>query len=264
MKCKHCGAELNENSKFCMNCGSQVSTNDENATTEKTQYASGILQYSNNQKPSNQQAAPVLSESKPHKPWYKRWWIWLLMGLGTIVLLFNMTCTCAIIMPSSSSGSSSNTKITESNNSAVIKETTSTEKATEKATESPKEIEEAFKSSCTEIDYKTLSRNPDKYKGDNFVITGEVIQVLESDSWFNDTTTLRINITKEELEYLDEPLWSDPIIATVTIPNGEDRILEDDIITFWGTCDGLYTYQSILGQSISVPKIDIEYYQIES
>lgn len=126
--------------------------------------------------------------------------------------------------------------------------------------EDPKVIEENFKNSCETIDYKTLARNPDKYKGNKYKLTGEVIQVQES-SW-SDTVDLRINITKEESEYSDNVYWSDTIYATVEIPDGEDRILEDDIITFWGVCDGMYTYESVLGSSVSLPKIDIEYYAL--
>lgn len=116
-----------------------------------------------------------------------------------------------------------------------------------------------FTESCTTIDFDTLSRNPDKYKGNNYKFTGEVIQV--SESW-GDTVNLRINVTKKSYEYLDGEYWEDTIYATVEIPEGEDRILEDDIITIWGTCDGLYSYTSILGSSVSLPKIDIKYYQI--
>lgn len=129
------------------------------------------------------------------------------------------------------------------------------------AEEKLKEEKENYIDSCREIDYETLSRNPDKYKGEHFKLTGQVIQVLDSDSWFNDATTLRINITKEESEYIDD-WWKDTIVATVVIPKGADRILEDDVITFYGDCDGLYTYTSILGQKISLPKIDIKYFEI--
>lgn len=122
------------------------------------------------------------------------------------------------------------------------------------------EEKQAYLDSCETIDYKTLSRNPDKYKGDHFKFTGEVIQVLDSDSWFDNATTLRINVTKVDSEYID--MWEDTIVCTVTIPEGQDRILEDDIITIYGDCYGLYTYTSIFGQKISIPRIDIKYYEI--
>ena len=123
------------------------------------------------------------------------------------------------------------------------------------------EDKQTYIDSCATIDYTTLSRNPDKYKGNHYKFTGQVIQVLESDSWFDDATTLRVNVTKSDNEYL-ENFWEDTIICTVNIPKGSDRILEDDIITFYGDCDGLYTYTALLGQKVSLPKIDIKYYSI--
>lgn len=128
----------------------------------------------------------------------------------------------------------------------------------EPTTEDPKAKEDQFKNSCGTIDFKTLSRNPDKYKGNKYKLTGEVIQVQE-DSW-SDMVELRIDITKETSEYSDYVFWSDTIYATVYIPDGEDNILVDDIITFWGTCDGEFTYETVMGDNITLPKIDIEYY----
>ncbi len=107
---------------------------------------------------------------------------------------------------------------------------------------------------CETIDYETLSRNPDKYKGQDFQITGEVIQVVESGSGQVD---FRINITKGDY------FWSDTIYATTIIPTGSDRILEDDTITIYGKCEGLYTYESVLGAQVSLPLITVYYYSIE-
>ena len=110
------------------------------------------------------------------------------------------------------------------------------------------------------IDFATLARNPDSYKGQKFVMTGEVIQVQEPT--FGKTVQLRINVTKKTYESIDAVNWTDTIFATVQIPKGDDRILEGDIITFYGVCDGLYTYTSVLGQSVSLPKIDIDYWNL--
>ena len=114
---------------------------------------------------------------------------------------------------------------------------------------------EQYISGCQHMSYADLARNPDKYKGQSFVFTGEIIQVIEP-VWGN-TVSLRINVTKEEYGY-----YTDTIYATVDLPEDADRLLEDDIITFYGDCDGLYTYKSVLGASISVPKIDIKYFNI--
>ena len=110
--------------------------------------------------------------------------------------------------------------------------------------------------SCRSISFEELSRNPDKLKGTALTFTGEVIQVTEP--VIGDTVTLRIDVTKTEYGF-----YTDTILATVEVPEGEDRILEDDIITFYGDCEGLYTYTSVLGSKISLPKISIRYYEIQ-
>lgn len=366
MNCPKCNFQNKENSKFCEQCGCPLPT----------------------QNPIPP-VPPVPHEPKRKKPWYTRWWIWVLMGIGTIFLLFCSTCTCAMFMPESlkstpdsvakqaesqsvkptekptekemtaediinqivNSGyeevsasvlynhyedykdkkvvtailvtstayntlysdiekdkplsklyfnfdKSSDTQGAEEGDYVIVfgvgagkgllgdyreykncyvaavgeqakieydkltRDAINAEKKKQaEAEEKVKKEKEDYIRSCKTIDYKTLSRNPDKYKGEHFKLTGQVIQVLDSDSWFNDATTLRINITKHENEYVDD-WWEDTIVASVVIPKGADRILENDIITFYGDCDGLYTYTSILNQKISLPKIDIKYFEV--
>ena len=81
----------------------------------------------------------------------------------------------------------------------------------------------------------------------------------ESDSIFGDTTQvdLRINVTKGEYG-----LWDDTILATLELSENSDKILEDDIITIWGKCEGDYTYESVLGSNITLPLINVEYFEI--
>lgn len=115
-----------------------------------------------------------------------------------------------------------------------------------------------YKKTCREIGYEELARNPESYKYDHFTFTGEVIQVYEDGM----DTILRINVTPYTIG--DTVLYQDTIYAEVYIPSGADRILKEDIITVWGQCSGLITYESIFGQQISIPGLDIEYYEIVS
>ena len=190
------------------------------------------------------------------KPWYKKWWVWLIVGV--------VICG-AIGGAFSQNNSRKDTNSEKKTTTSKVLETKETETETQPETKSAKAIEKEFKNSCKTITYKKLARNPDKYKGKKYKIKGQVIQVLDSDSWFGNSTTLRINITPEENQFADGGvLWSDTIVSAVNIPDGSDRIVDDDIITFWGTCEGAYTYESVLGQKITVPRIDIEYYKIEN
>lgn len=182
---------------------------------------------------SNQTVIRVLPDRNKPKPFYKKWWFWLIIFLVALVIF------AAII-------SENKKKQTEDNNSV---ETTQTEMS-----------EMDYKSSCKTIDYKTLARNPNKYKGDHFKITGEVEQVIEEDNVLDNNTqyTVRLNMTKNDLDY-----WDDTILLNVEIPQDEDRILEDDIITVYGTCQGKYTYTGLLKSSVTVPLIDVKYFNIK-
>lgn len=246
MKCQHCGKELEPNAKFCDGCGAPVQ-----GQTNSNQYVPPV-QYQNNQ---------VQQIENKKKPIYKKWWFWVIIALVAICVIGAMSGKNDNKSSKTASTTETVTTVAEETTAEeTTEEPTTVEPTTEKPTEDPAKVESEFKDSCETIDFETLSRNPDKYKGNNYKFTGEVIQVQES-SW-GDTVDLRINITKEEFEYIDDVMWTDTIYATVEIPEGEDKILEDDILTFWGTCEGDYTYETVLGNSITLPKISIKYYEL--
>jgi len=78
------------------------------------------------------------------------------------------------------------------------------------------------------------------------VYRGEVIQVMES----GDNIVYRINVTKSEFGY------DDTVYVTYKRGKDEPRILEDDIVTFWGESKGLKSYQSTLGGQITIPQVN--------
>ncbi len=125
----------------------------------------------------------------------------------------------------------------------------------EKEEAKAKKEEEDFKNSCKTLTYKELARNPDNVKGTNVKLVGEVIQVMEGSSY----NSIRLNITKGSYGY-----YSDTIYVTYTPVSGEDKILEDDIITIWGTTEGDCSYTSVMGATITLPKITAKYLQIDS
>lgn len=114
-----------------------------------------------------------------------------------------------------------------------------------------------YKAICTNISYEDIARNPESKKGQYFKFAGEVIQVLEN----YQSVDLRINVSPvyfyDELSY-----YEDTIYATAKLSDSGDRILEGDIITIYGICTGLFTYESIFGETISIPAIDVGYWEI--
>lgn len=120
-----------------------------------------------------------------------------------------------------------------------------------------------FIASCQEYTYAEIARDPDQYKGKNAKFTGQVIQVQES----GNDVVMRVSITKNKYDYGDgtsDVLYDDPIYVEYTRKNdGESRVLEEDIVTMYGTLNGLQTYESILGESISIPLFEAEYIDIQ-
>jgi ABC-type multidrug transport system fused ATPase/permease subunit len=112
---------------------------------------------------------------------------------------------------------------------------------------------EQYKSEAIQIQYIDLARNPDIYKNKKVVFTGKVIHTIESGNYI----ALLVNVTKDEFN-----VWDDTIFVNYQKANGESRILENDIITFWGTVKGLKTYKSVLGSQVTIPEVDAKYITI--
>lgn len=115
---------------------------------------------------------------------------------------------------------------------------------------------EEFKASCSTYTYKEMARNPETFEGTNVKLTGEVIQAMY-DTY---SVTLRVNITKTGTY---STYYTDTIYVTYSPEAGESKILEDDIITIWGTSQGDKTYTSTMGAQITIPHIKAKYITIE-
>lgn len=90
------------------------------------------------------------------------------------------------------------------------------------------------------INYNGIARNPSVYKEKLIYFFGTVIQVSESSS--GTSTAYRIQ--------LDDS--SDIVLVHKYTPT-EPRILKDDHVLVYATCNGVETYQSVLGGQITIP-----------
>lgn len=52
--------------------------------------------------------------------------------------------------------------------------------------------------------------------------------------------------------------YDDVVYVTYFRGEGESRILEDDRVTVYGKCEGLYTYESTTGKSVTLPEFTAE------
>ena len=89
-------------------------------------------------------------------------------------------------------------------------------------------------------------------------MTGEVQQIEQAN---DGSEVILIAITKDP----DADAWTNAIYATYTPKNdNESRILENDIITLYGTLDGIEDYTTVMGDTKSVPKLTAEYRDIKN
>ena len=110
--------------------------------------------------------------------------------------------------------------------------------------------EDTYKSMCDSISYEDLARTPDDYTGKLIKFTGEIIQVQGSGT----DAAYRIDVTENEYGF-----WEDTVYVTFDLSNSGSRFLEEDIVTFYGEYDGLYTYTSIFGEEITIPSVNATY-----
>ncbi|HFI0006845.1 TPA: hypothetical protein ACGO4V_000405 [Streptococcus suis] len=98
--------------------------------------------------------------------------------------------------------------------------------------------------------YDEMARNGDSHAGEKIQITGKVIQVQDSD---DGGATLRV--ATSDNGYDD--------VYLVQIMSSEwkgHRLLEDDQITIYGTAYGLYSYETVMGNTQTVPAIIAVFY----
>lgn len=123
-----------------------------------------------------------------------------------------------------------------------------------RAAQSAEEKAQAYKASCQGgCAYSELARDPDSYVGKQVKFTGKVIQVTEGLG----ITAMRVNVTQGRYT------WSDTMYVTYIPASGEGRILEDDIITFYGEMQPLKTYTTVLGASVTIPAVNAKYIDVQ-
>lgn len=115
------------------------------------------------------------------------------------------------------------------------------------------EIKSDYLLKCANYTYKEISRNPDNYKGAYAHFKGKIIQSIES----GDSYTFRVNITKNYYSYIDT------ILVTYTKKeSSESRLLEDDIVDIYGLLAGTHTYETVMGNEVTIPLLLAEYIEL--
>ena len=104
---------------------------------------------------------------------------------------------------------------------------------------------------CQEVTAEDIARRPEYFKGRMIIIHGKVSQVVDHD--------------EARVDYLvgTGPKYNETFYVGYERPKGDVRILNNDIITVWGLCRGLYTYQNQFYSNVTKPGIWGYYIEIE-
>ena len=120
----------------------------------------------------------------------------------------------------------------------------------ESFTLSPEEMKKLYIKDCKTIAYKDLERNPDLYKNEMIRFSGRVVQVCSEASSPWAYSTYRVATAGR---------YGNVVYVYVSNYGSGTRILEGDSVKLYGTYDGLYTYTTIMGGSVTIPSMTAEY-----
>ena len=208
--------------------------------------------------------------SEAQKPIYKKWWFWLIVAIVVFAGIGGNS--------NSKTETKKETKIETSAEIANESSADEAEKEKEAKESADKEAQEAALKAANEkaaqeaaakaaaekaaqdaadkdpntyqsLPYDEMARNGDNHKGEKLQINGKVIQVIDTD---DGTAQLRVATRDgyDDVYYIEIPAsqWK------------THRLLEDDVITFYGNVYGLYSYDSTMGGKITVPAMTVNMY----
>ena len=208
--------------------------------------------------------------SETQKPIYKKWWFWLIVAIVVFAGIGGNS--------NSKTETKKETKIETSAEIANESSADEAEKEKEAKESADKEAQEAALKAANEkaaqeaaakaaaekaaqdaadkdpntyqsLPYDEMARNGDNHKGEKLQINGKVIQVIDTD---DGTAQLRVATRDgyDDVYYIEIPAsqWK------------THRLLEDDVITFYGNVYGLLSYDSTMGGKITIPAMTVNMY----
>ena len=135
----------------------------------------------------------------------------------------------------------------------IIRELTEEEKKFEEKKikeKAEKATKRAYKNESETTDSRLLIKHGTRFVGDKIHYKGKVIQAgvnYSGSEWYI------IGTTNKGYGYYDDNVW--------VSYDGETDIIEGKIVEFWGEVKGYYSYESVAGWDISIPKIEAVYLQ---
>ncbi len=250
MYCSRCNNMIPDNSTFCNVCGFKVSQ--QNSPSPQPQI--NPQQQYNQPQQVQQMRQTQVRQQQPMQPVYQQRYSKICkyckqridkkakicpycrkkQGSG---LLAAFACVIVVLFLLLFSGACS----------AFFKGYNDAEKNAEIKQEAQQYSESEYKALCRVVTYEEIARDKNGLEGEKVTLTGEIIQATGD--------TYRINVTKTSWGY------TDTILFEIDSQSLSQNVLEDDIVTIWGESTGMYTYKSVMGAQITVPRIRAVYLQ---
>lgn len=104
--------------------------------------------------------------------------------------------------------------------------------------------EDDFKAKCVELSFEDILRNPSEYEDAYCKISGEIDQIIEEGNTFS------IFVYDDDLNK-----WG----CVYKYKDDEPRLIEGDMVTFYGVCQGTANVETIFGKQVTMPLIMVEY-----
>lgn len=296
IKCKECGKEFSDKATACPNCGcpieqarpdAEVATQNDDLTNIQSQPVNNIpvnqgpttnIKYANNEKSTKKKESPlgiaglILSfifcipifplaglimciiavSNKTKKSTCAK--------IGIVISIITLIISCNIWSNDSENEKESSSAAAEE---SVNSSSTSAQKEKQEKTPEPNKeptptiSKEDFISSCIEIPYKNLARNPDDYVGEHIVLTVKVTQVMQG-GLFDSNEYYRVYTNDEYDMWLgDEYFMYDDRVEN------DMKLLQDDIIKVYGEFSGTTTVtRALTGTKEDVPAFKAVYVEL--
>jgi len=104
---------------------------------------------------------------------------------------------------------------------------------------------EQYTDKALTVTYDDLFRNNERYIGKTVYFKGKIIQVI---TYGNNFYLFRVAIF--DAKYPN---------SVILIWYSGQRFLENDVVEFWGTVNGIENYETVFGQQVSAPSLNVKY-----
>ena len=102
----------------------------------------------------------------------------------------------------------------------------------------------------TDYSYDQLARTPDTYKGAKVKFSGKVLQAQEDSDSDLGAMILTVNSNY------------DNVYVIYTLSDLNFRVLDDDNVTIYGTAQGMYSYETVRGNTLTIPLLYADYVEL--